>query len=309
MLIEFWQEKSPAGLGAELFTKLFVYSTSNEKDTVNLMHPPHNFKQNPHYSTHSLYRPNPYAAWAYQRGWVGTRVPLRYKILTHATSPVVFSSDHRIEDAFLHSYFCALDFDESISLVEAKEELFCDTQHLIATTRSHDEGPYSPDRFRVWIPWEEPITCLSRYRYNMERLVKKYDADRKCKDGARFFFPSKKIVSINPDPEDYKMDHKKPPPRWSEIEQKRYEDSCSDLNYLSYAADRILRFPIPRGERNDFIYRGCRDLFRYKFSLDEVTQKIQECPTYLEGTRKDRDGFLRTVQSAYKNLARRRKKV
>ena len=101
----------------------------------------------------------------------------------------------RKEANWCGSYFCVLDFDGEYSLEQAKKD-WADTVHIIATTKRH--GLDGKDRFRLIAPWQEPILSFDQYRYNTEKVASQYPCDSSCVDGARFFWPSKEISSIQP---------------------------------------------------------------------------------------------------------------
>jgi hypothetical protein len=74
-----------------------------------------------------------------------------------------------------------------------------DTVHIIGTTKSHQvqkKGKPAKDRFRIIVPWSEPITDAATYSYNVELLIRRYNADETCSDAARFFWPCRTIVHV-----------------------------------------------------------------------------------------------------------------
>lgn len=100
---------------------------------------------------------------------------------------------------FLGAQFCVLDFDDGALALEQAKRLWCDAVHIIGTTKSHQvakNGAAPCDRFRVVLRFEKTIHNVSTYRATMARYIDKYGADSACKDGARFFWPCKEIVSI-----------------------------------------------------------------------------------------------------------------
>jgi hypothetical protein len=128
-------------------------------------------------------------------------------ILTKSWSPIVFKGGERLQKNFLFSDWGVLDYENGTTLEEAQNN-FCDCVHIIGTTKSHTEESH---RFRVLIPWMERITDLETFRYNQASFINKYDTDQACKDGARFYFPCTKIVSVNT--EGFRLDVKAPPPK------------------------------------------------------------------------------------------------
>lgn len=122
-------------------------------------------------------------------------------ILNDVWSPIVWKDGKRCRANFISADFLALDFDEQGD--ETLEEInhsIQDHKRIIATTKSHqkEKNGVVCDRFRLVIPFERRIYDYDVYRHNMERAVKKWPwCDKKCFDGGRFFFPSKKILYVD----------------------------------------------------------------------------------------------------------------
>ncbi|NQY01049.1 MAG: hypothetical protein HRT70_07970 [Flavobacteriaceae bacterium] len=123
-------------------------------------------------------------------------------IVAKVWSPSIFKNGTRNKESFLCSNWCVLDFDEGMTLNDALNT-FCDTQHIIGTTKSHqtEKNGLICDRFRVCIPWEKQIIDAEHYQQNIERMIIHYDTDTSCSDPARLFYPCTAIISINDDPE------------------------------------------------------------------------------------------------------------
>lgn len=122
-------------------------------------------------------------------------------ILTHAWSPIVWKNNYALTGNFEYSDFLVLDFDnpgeESLDQVN---EAYQDHKRIIATTRSHqiEKNGIICDRYRLIMPWDKRITDYDTYKYNYQLVLKRFPwADSKCYDGARFFYPSQKILYID----------------------------------------------------------------------------------------------------------------
>lgn len=113
-------------------------------------------------------------------------------------SPIVWKNGERKSENFIFSDYCALDFDDGISIDEAVG-IFKDYRCIIATTQNHRKikKDIYADRFRVVVPWVSRIVCRFQYAQNMERLVLQYGADSTCKDAGRLFKPSPGIYFTN----------------------------------------------------------------------------------------------------------------
>ncbi len=112
-----------------------------------------------------------------------------------AYSPIIFNRNKRLALNFKYAQLCILDFDGSITLDDAKET-FKDYQAFIVTTKSHQKAFKNDikiekkDRYRVIIPFDQPIYDINEYTTVMKNIVNKFNSDSACTDGARFFYPN-----------------------------------------------------------------------------------------------------------------------
>lgn len=111
-------------------------------------------------------------------------------------SPCIWKDGIRHQSNFIRADYCVLDFDDGEMSLSQAINTFCDMKCIIGTTKSHQKEKHGIvcDRFRVLLEWEEPITDLRIYRFNMHNFMKNYPCDKKCKDGGRFFYPCNDIV-------------------------------------------------------------------------------------------------------------------
>lgn len=273
--------------------------------------PHHNPHDKPRlvYSTRYIAKDGIYDGARYRTGWKVDYRPLSATILNHATSPIIFKNGVRLGVNFIVSYCCVLDFDgPDTPMRNAIENVFCDVDHLIATTRSHQKvkdgvGPW--DRYRLWALWERPITDHQTFIYNMNLLIKKYDTDVTCKDLARFYFPCQEIVSIVKSTGG-RIEVKEPTKSWVANHNQSMVDAAAPIKHITKDAHLVLKGHIDVGDRNQCFYRGCRDLFRAGYSLDQVTKFAVSSPTYINSDPKHQQGFLVTVRSALNNLRQQR---
>lgn len=120
-------------------------------------------------------------------------------ILKDVWSPIVWQDGVRKSENFLSSDFLVLDFDKKeIGTIDEIDFFLRDYKRIIATTKSHMKN--WTECFRVLIPFAQRITRLDIYKETLRlALTTILGADPACKDGARFFFPSKQIVRIDRD--------------------------------------------------------------------------------------------------------------
>lgn len=195
-------------------------------------------------------------------------------------SPCIWKSGIRREANFLGAAWAVLDYDNGELTLEDAMRKFCDMEHVIGTTKSHrkEKNGVVCDRFRVAIRFDKPITKIRVFRFNMWQLLKRQDeADQACKDGARFFYPCTKIVSLGCDglleevteevPQWF--EHHTPP---SVIRDRMQPDSWTKKQLSSV---------IPRGKRNTAIYGIAKDLTFVGLTESEILAVILKSPTYV----------------------------
>lgn len=208
-------------------------------------------------------------------------------------SPVIFKSGIRLQKNFLYSDWAVLDYDDGMSTVEDAVSRFCDCVHIIGTTKSHTPEHH---RFRVCIPWMERIEDLDKFRFNQTEFIKDYDTDAQCKDGARFYFPCKKIISVSA--EGFRVNVKKPPKETPKKAQKHVKTGFSS------AVTFFMKNPIHEGKRNMQIYQVSKDLFRIGLDKQVVYQLILKSPTYRENNVSDdlAREIQETMDSAWRSV-------
>jgi len=198
-------------------------------------------------------------------------------ITTHAWSPIIWKNDYARTDNFEFSDFLVLDFDEpgSETLDDINNSL-SDHKRIIATTRSHqiEKNGIVCDRFRLIVPWDKRITDYKIYRANYEKVLSKYDwADKSCLDGARFFFPSKKVIYLDRDAE-YKWEITETIPILpvEKVEKKIPREIPSwCLNFINNGA-------IYNGSRNLKVFAVALELFERDFNEAEIRRLLLRAP-------------------------------
>ena len=110
-------------------------------------------------------------------------------------SAITFKNKYRTHKNFQEASLCILDFDENLTLEDAKE-LFSEYKALIVTTKSHQKTSKNgkkikkQDKFRVILIFSKTIKDYMTYRTVMKNLTIKYNSDKACFDAARFFYPN-----------------------------------------------------------------------------------------------------------------------
>lgn len=103
-------------------------------------------------------------------------------------SQSIFKDSYRKNENFLSADVVALDFDDGLGIIQAKE-IFKDYEHIIIPTRSHlkeKNGQPAVDRFRVVLRLSRRITDGKEFEQVMKNLLAQYpQADQAPKDPGR----------------------------------------------------------------------------------------------------------------------------
>lgn len=213
-------------------------------------------------------------------------------MLSGSWSPIIWREGYRKSDNFLSCDFLVLDCDDgSWTLDSAKLWLLMnDYRGIIGTTKSHQiakGGKPACDRFRVVVPWHETITNYDNYRANMEHILKTIPADKACKDGARFFYPCKKI--------EYFQDGK--PFTWRTfppVVRRPPDRYYSQNGVLPRFLRDMISFPPAEGSRNKHCFSVAFAMARYGFSEADAIDAVRSMNIGLqesEAVRAARNGY------------------
>ncbi len=193
-------------------------------------------------------------------------------------SPCVWRDGVRKQDNFLRADWCVLDVDSPEMTLEDACRRFCDMQHIIGTTKSHQKakGAVTCDRYRVLLRFERPILRLADYRFTMRKIVKRYPVDQQPKDGARFFFPCTQIVQGAAD--GYGEDVFDAPAGFDDPNAmpRKYAAAGTVTPFARWALSAI----VPTGERNTTWYRASKDLTKTGKDPMEILGLIVDSKTY-----------------------------
>lgn len=199
---------------------------------------------------------------------------------------MVFRDGRRRTDHFISARWLALDFDSpEYPLAQALNE-WCDTTHLIGTTKSHQrtKGDKPPcDRFRLLVPFDREITSIDEYVYNYDLMVERYGADSQAKDPARLFFPCEAIASTETSgllqpvrlvPEGVTTySHREAA---FQERTEHYRDAKIIPSWLRARLDT----EIPFGKRNNAIYGLAKDLTGFGLAPEKIYSLVLASRTY-----------------------------
>lgn len=204
---------------------------------------------------------------------INTLKALSYWTGNFVWSPCVWRGGIRKKSNFISSSFCALDFDDGFLSLRQAMRLWCDTWHIVATTKSHQKekhGGDAWDRYRFVIPWDSEITDLATYEASMKHAAKANDAkaDRSALDGARFFYPSKRVDNVF-GTGDYTQEVKVP---------RRYEERKVEVGekptkgkFAPWTQRFFDRGAVP-GERNKTLFIVAIDLWRCGYNHEQIME-------------------------------------
>jgi len=216
-----------------------------------------------------------------------------------AWSPCVWRGGRRLKSHFIESYFCVLDFDDGLWTVANAIE-FLETNNLagiVGTTRSHKiekNGKPAVDRFRLVIPWKNPITDLATYEQNMKRVIASLGvkvADRACSDGARFFWPCKEVIHYRPGAKLGWLPFKAATPsKRQQVAIRRDKDARLVPTWMR----KVLENGIVEGTRNQTAYVFSKRLRERGFTQSETYDELSRYISL------DDTELTRTISSAFK---------
>lgn len=222
-------------------------------------------------------------------------------ILKRSYSLSTFKNGYRNKENFIQASCIGLDFDGGMTLEQAKTR-FAKYRHLIATTRSHqkEKNGVVCDRFRVVLWLKYPILTNETFEATWFELSKEFpEADRACKDGSRFFFPSVEVISRNKDGAlielvEPKKEEKSPTKEVGETEKVKDEKGMlarDTLNFLVLGA--------PDGKKHHSLYKAARDAFQQGYSKEWYLEQVESLvkrtgdPAYTDA------GALKTIEDAF----------
>ena len=173
-------------------------------------------------------------------------------LVKYAWSPCVWRSSYRRRENFAFSDYLVLDFDHGMTLDTAINNVFCDINHVIGTTKSHqkEKNGVVCDRFRVVLKLSERITDIDTYTSVYRYFARHWESDLSCTDAARFFYPCTSISSVLNEGEPLEIDST----CIAEVGASSVRKSSVKSNTLAAWAGQILRDGIEHNS-NTAIYR------------------------------------------------------
>jgi hypothetical protein len=241
-------------------------------------------------------------------------------MLERTWSGIQWKDCYRTKANFLQASIIALDFDSGAwSLKDAQD--FCNDYsliHIIGTTKSHQidkitkAGTVQPacDRFRLIMSTEQVCTNLHDYEFTMQEFMQKMPCDKSCKDGGRYFFPCKEIVSSLFKGSMFCWQQKPEIKRQAERRKRELESLETKLHRekgtVPFRIKKLItEGPGPNGSRHQACYIVGAELAKIGYR----EQEIVSCILQSQGTLKEigepdvqravRNGAEKAVQESY----------
>ena len=206
--------------------------------------------------------------------------------LSHAWSPIIFKDGIRRGSHFLKANWLVLDFDDGKFTLEQAAHEFKDMWHWIGTTWSHTPEKH---KFRVALKWTMTIEDAEQYTQNVAYALKYYPADKQCKDPARYFFPSKELISCSTGAQADVWDKVVERPRPVEIDVAK--SRVMPVKIAARLSEKWLE-----GDRNRTTFIVAKEMLKRGFTKDEIIARVCELNDF------GRAEIVTTVVSAERNL-------
>ena len=249
-------------------------------------------------SVHPTAKTAPQTATGWKQVDVKSMTELGQIVVDKVWSNCAWRGGNRISESFLCSDFMALDFDDPTTTLEQAVKEWCDTSHVIGTTKSHgkEKNGVVCDRFRIIAPWSESIFSLNAYKQNQKRCLKAYSSDPACSGAAQLYFPCTEIISVCEDGFSVDVQAEK---IWVQKVKKRKPLA------VSHSVAYTLEFEIvPAGSRNNRFFAVAMHLFECGMDEERIVNLILGSPTY-RGQNVQKE-IAATVKSAAKTYLKQR---
>jgi len=205
----------------------------------------------------------------------------------HNWAPGIFEPNYRKKSNFKMINILALDVDGGCTIKEAKRR-FDGFNFALLPTKNHQKPKHGivEDRFRVVIPLNNTCTDRKQYAATWNFAAELWPfIDPACKDESRFYYPSTSIAY-------YALGNPFPLQPVRETSKRQAPEVERNINYVPGSVKNLLMFGTTFGSRNNTIFRASCDLFRAKFTLEEVSELLR--PT----TDLEQEEFVRAINSA-----------
>lgn len=184
-------------------------------------------------------------------------------------SLATFKNGHRNVENFERADAIGLDFDDGMSLEDAKRA-FAPYKHLILPTKSHrkDKNGVIADRFRVILFLATPITDIETYYATWHALQAQFPAcDPACKDPSRMYYKSINVASVGAGGKLVEPVKAQPKPKLEVVQPGL-------VGKLSKRASEFLLYGAPQGKRHSELYFAARDAKQQGYDIAWFTAQV-----------------------------------
>lgn len=224
---------------------------------------------------------DPSRPYLYAEAWaaVSTDIQgLEIAVTERVWSPCVWKNGYRRASDFASAEVVAFDFDDTWRLDDAKAYVTRnDLKHIIGITKSHQVAKNNApacDRFRLILFASTTVTDLWQYQQNMKHFMKAFPCDESCKDGARYFFPCKEIVSKGEGKRLRWNTFQKPDPRLQAIRRALEEKNYHASGRLPPWVEKSLLYGKEHGSRHRYVYAVAAELATLGWREEDIVSRV-----------------------------------
>lgn len=212
-------------------------------------------------------------------------------------SLATFAKDHRTIEHFQQTEAIGLDFDEGMTLDQAKKA-FAEYKHLILPTKSHqkEKNGVVADRFRVILFLDSPITDAETYYSTWYSLKQQFPAcDDACKDPSRQFFKSTSVASVRPTGKLISPIKPQPKPKLELVPKL----DAGHTGKLAHSTAHFLLQGAPQGQRHHALYKAARDANQNGFTKEWFITQLETLAKNTGVKAYTDQGAMQTVDDAF----------
>lgn len=203
-------------------------------------------------------------------------------------SPCIWAGGSRNEWKFRAAYWCALDFDDTLTKLEAVEALR-GYKYVLAPSRNDGKDKYTStgklkparDRFRVLMPFKHIVYDKDVFSYNMRLAIKRFDSDPLPYDAGRIWQPSSTIEILQEEGECLDVKIEVPIEETQSFRQQQIADYATSRAKGHAWPKRVLRFidgSVTEGERNSELFFTACFLFQAGWTVEAVRKLVADIP-------------------------------
>jgi hypothetical protein len=203
-------------------------------------------------------------------------------------SPCIWAGGSRGAVYFRCALWCALDFDDTLTKAEAQEAL-AGLSHFLAPTQNDGRekvsstGRVKParDRFRVLVPFKQPIWDRDVFEYNMRLAIRRFGSDPLPYDAGRVWQPSRSVDYIAGEGEALDVVLTIPVEETQAFKSEQYREKNRARANGAAWPDVVKRFyagDVTESERNDMLFKTACFFFEAGWTVEKFRQLVTSIP-------------------------------